>query len=392
MLQKIGLYLFLFFCLLGCRDGAFTWNLKSKPDVSDILIVSNVLDSVFIQADLKSNGHTSSTLKGFCWSDSNSEPTLNDKLILIDGSSEGIYSAAIAWDTSSQVKYVRAFAQNGLGLSYSKTLALFWPVDDGNAPVVKTISVEDISFYSAEVNGKLESNGGIPWTSFGVLLSENPAPSISNSIISYSTLANNDFTITYNELSENTVYYTRAFAENDGGIGYGEIISFTTRNFFEIGEPGPAGGIIFYNKLDSTGGWNFLEIFSTDVVELLPWSETVLSVNTSTEIGIGHDNTESIYDSQAENIAYAARFCLDFSSNGASDWFLPSRDELLLVYNNLFINGLGGFNNGNSYWSSSQDGTFSQNSWIVDMNNNSSNTCTSEYKLTMHGVRPIRKF
>lgn len=392
MFYKTGLYFFLLLFLFGCKEDTFTWNLKSKPDVGDVSIVSNVLDSLFIQADLKSNGHIQSTVKGFCWSDSNSEPTINDEIVFIEGGSEGIYSTSFAWDTTSLTKYVRAFAQNDLGISYSKTASVYWPVDDGNIPIINTISVEDIGFYSAKVNGQLESNGGIPWTSFGVLFSENTVPSISNSIISYAIGSGADFSVLNDELTENTVYYACAFAENEGGIGYGEVISFTTRNFYEIGEPGPGGGIVFFNKLDSDGGWNFLEIFGVDVVEVMPWSETVLSVNTSTETASGYGNTESIYVAQGNNMDYAARFCIGFSSGGVTDWFLPSRDELLLVHNNLFMNGLGGFTNGNSYWSSSQDETFSQNAWIVDMNNNSSNTCTSEYKLTMHGVRPIRKF
>ena len=394
MFKKTGLYFFLFLCLLACKDDTFTWNLESKPDVGDISITSNVLDSVFIQADLKSNGHTSSIVKGFCWSDStNNQPTVNDELIIIDGGSEGTYSTAIAWDTSSQGKYVRAFAQNDLGISYSDFVYVSWPINEGNSPEVQTLLIQNIGFYSVEVSGQLISNGGIPWTTKGVLLSESPIPNADlNALISYDQGGDLNFTIAYNQLEENTTYYVRAFAENEAGISFGQILSFITSDFYEIGETGPGGGIICYNKLDSSDGWNFMEMFPLDIVEPIKWSNDLAFIGTSFSIGSGLQNTILICSTQLGNQEYAARVCKDFSTNGFSDWFLPSRDELLLVYNNLYLNGMGSLYSNGTYWSSSEDNTFSQNAWVVRMNSTDENICYSAFKQEINRVRPIRKF
>jgi len=53
----------------------------------------------------------------------------------------------------------------------------------------------------------------------------------------------------------------------------------------------------------------------------------------------------------------AADICTNLSLEGYNDWFLPSKDELDLMYQNLkrgsSLDNLGGFSN-DDYWSSTQ--------------------------------------
>jgi hypothetical protein len=84
---------------------------------------------------------------------------------------------------------------------------------------------------------------------------------------------------------------------------------------------------------------------------------------TGTGIGSGKRNTELIiaaFNRKGES-GRAAQLCRAYTLNGYSDWFLPSKDELDLMYQNLKQKGLGGFkttedrtNWTHNYWSSSQ--------------------------------------
>jgi hypothetical protein len=67
-------------------------------------------------------------------------------------------------------------------------------------------------------------------------------------------------------------------------------------------------------------------------------------------IGTGHQNTVDIL-SGCITVGIAAKLCADLTSEGYSDWYLPSRDEL----NKLYLNkdAIGSFS-GNNYWTSSE--------------------------------------
>jgi hypothetical protein len=134
---------------------------------------------------------------------------------------------------------------------------------------------------------------------------------------------------------------------------------------YAIGDEGPAGGIIFYiNPNYPNDDWHYLETATSDqgisimyFSDLMYANENYIATGAkSTAIGTGKSNTQIIVNIQGEGI-YAAQLCSDLELGGYDDWFLPSRDELNLMYENLHLKGLGGFNQGDGeeyYWSSSE--------------------------------------
>ena len=77
-----------------------------------------------------------------------------------------------------------------------------------------------------------------------------------------------------------------------------------------------------------------------------------------TAVGTGKQNTLDMLQSCSEP-GTAAVLCSSLILNGTRGWFLPSRDELALMYRHLKAEGLGDFQDRGvadnfTYWASSQ--------------------------------------
>lgn len=176
----------------------------------------------------------------------------------------------------------------------------------------------------------------------------------------------------YDDFNLSKVLYSdwRGSAVADAGYqgeGFGRDEPTTT--VYSIGDAGPAGGLVFYDKGFYSDGWRYLEAAPSDIGSFVfgyyrPDKENNNVVGTSLAVGSGKYNTERLVKhmdmdgkaysaSSGEDVReYAARKCLDYEHGGYDDWYLPSKEELNLMYENLHKNGLGSFAN-NVYWSSS---------------------------------------
>ena len=128
-----------------------------------------------------------------------------------------------------------------------------------------------------------------------------------------------------------------------------------------MGDTGPGGGIVFYDAGSVQSWGRYLEAAPVGDEDQLTWATggnqmADLNAAAGTEIGTGEQNTADIV-AQSGNVAAtsAAVYCSELVSGGQSDWFLPSKDELNLMYTNLHSAStpLGGFSSA-FYWSSSE--------------------------------------
>jgi uncharacterized protein (TIGR02145 family) len=95
-------------------------------------------------------------------------------------------------------------------------------------PVVITIPVSAISYTLATSGGAVTSEGGAPISGRGLCWSTTTNPTITNSKSSENG-GFGPFTSNITKLTANTLYYVRAYATNEAGTGYGNQVSFSTR-------------------------------------------------------------------------------------------------------------------------------------------------------------------
>jgi len=160
---------------------------------------------------------------------------------------------------------------------------------------------------------------------------------------------------------------------------------------YSIGDRGPAGGWIFYDKGSYADGWRYLEAAPSDQSGWVWYrllNDQYPDVKTGTAVGTGKANTAAIIAIQGPG-DYAASFCMNLTINGYSDWFLPSKDELDLMYTNLKRVGLGGFGEG-WLWSSSQDNISTKFAWVESFSSGDQNS--SGFKSNQCAVRACRAF
>jgi len=148
------------------------------------------------------------------------------------------------------------------------------------------------------------------------------------------------------------------------------------------------GGIVFY--VDETGQHGLVAA-TEDLEGTYEWGCYGTDVNGANEtaIGSGYQNTLDIV-AGCSYTPIAASEALAYESGGFDDWYLPSRYELLEMYNTIGNGGpqgnIGVFQN-SYYWSSSKGTNY--NAWFVGFDNGYTTTIS---KGNASRVRVIRAF
>ena len=172
------------------------------------------------------DGGSSITRRGLCWG-LQPDPTIDDTHADC-GVGSGAFNCLMSHLTNQTTYYVRAYAENAVGLAYGELVSVTVGYhDQAIPPTVVTGEVSDIALTSAIGHGNVTNDGGASVTERGLCWSTSQNPTTSGSHASSGTGTGN-YTVNMTNLEANTTYYVRAYAINSAGTSYGSEVSFTT--------------------------------------------------------------------------------------------------------------------------------------------------------------------
>ena len=237
------------------------------------------------------------------------------------------------------------------------------------------------------ITGAVELPNGQTWMTSGVILLN---PDESDSAYAYTVASDGSYRLPL--IPQNQViicvrkvgYTEHRFVFQTDESGFEAVLSLE----WVIGGVGPAGGGVFHDKGYYSDGWRYLEAAPATTEWDVEWGPVGIDIAgaSGTAIGTGAQNTADIVAAQGTGSATAGQLCDGMSYGGYDDWFLPSRDELNLMYINLHGNGLGGYAL-DVYWSSTET-----NSDLAYRQSFPSGSQVGSPKSTVDRVRAARAF
>ncbi|MDD4150082.1 MAG: hypothetical protein PHE33_08635 [Bacteroidales bacterium] len=379
------------------NQSSFTTNTSTS---NIVLLTDNAFDIGAYTANIESSfiddGNRAVLEKGFVWATYNNPELENNEGRSFEGLGADNFSSTLRSLLGGTVYYVRSFAQTVEGDIFYGNEISFTTILPTAPDMVEGI-VTEVSLHSAKISVSILGDGGLNITSKGVVYSQAQNPSLElNQGMTNEGAGIDAFVSNLSGLLNGTTYYARSYAVNAIGVSYSDELSFVTLG---IGDIGPGGGIIFYD--DGVSGGMEVGLMDTEVI--MQWGCATSSTGASSMIfGSGLENTLAIVnfhnnlDNYIDNPtqcdhdndgSVAALYCYDFFQNNCDDWFLPSINELSLIYNNLYLNGFGQFSDYFHYLSSSEVDAYRARAIDFAVGSEMQDAKKSEFL-----VRPVRKF
>lgn len=341
--------------------------------------VTNITSSTAVSGgNITSDGGSPITERGLCWS-INLNPTINNTRS-IDGSGTGNFISNLTNLSPGTIYYARAYAKNNVGVAYGNQTNFITPA---TIATITTTSINNFPGTTANGGGNISNDGGAAITARGVCWGTSPNP-ITSGLHTTDGTGIGSFNSLIMGLSSNTSYYVRAYATNSVGTVYGNEVSFTStaNTTFFIGQS-YGGGIIFY--IDGTGQHGYISSLNDQFPGIIWYNGSFVLTNAINNID-GSGNTTQIINVQGLGPgSYAARICREFNGGGFTDWFLPAKDQLNILYNQKTV--IGGFAGNVYYWSSTEYDI--DNAWMQNFSGGQMNYYT---KSSTNYIRAIRFF
>lgn len=380
------------------------------PVVTTLAVTNLLSESVMFNGRIDNVGEPAYTERGFIYSTSYENPTLNDPSsatfnIVVPGQDIN-FSYNLDNLTTGKIYYMRAYAISRKGVSYGDVVP-FTPT--AVLPVVRTLAVTNLLAESATLNGQIDAVGEPPYTERGfVYTSSNVNPMVNDpsSVTQKVVVPGTDkkFSANISSLSTGTKYSVRAYAITTKGVAYGDSISFVPKAIMPVVVTLPVSNILaesatLNGRIDNVGepayterGFVYSKSYETPTIDDPSSATTTVVVSGSgnefsaniNELTTGKSYYARAYAKSTKGIAYgsvvsfkpessefivienanlmvqkadlasaatweqAKTLCQNSTVGGYNDWRLPTITEFNILYTHK--DEIGGFSN--FYWSS----------------------------------------
>ena len=201
-------------------------NATVLPTLNTLETTNITSSTAVLNAEILTKGVPSYSERGFVYA-LESNPTLENTIAQLTAkvTEEDLYSATVTGLELGSEYYARGYAINEAGVAYSTNVVSFKPHQV--PPELTTEHPTNISISSgtATFNGTIVDVGDPAYTERGFVYGHDHNPTVEDDNKKEVT-GNGEgaFSIKVTELEINTIYYIRAYAVNEAGIGYGNEI------------------------------------------------------------------------------------------------------------------------------------------------------------------------
>jgi len=149
MKKKLSIWIYFPFLIMGilllltisCKKEDNSNSAGPLPVLTTVVVTNITNTTASCGGNITSDGGTTVTARGVCWSTSQTPTVVNSKTT--DGTGKGSFTSNISGLTASTTYYVRAYATNSAGTVYGSAIAFTTPgtVTDINGNIYSTVTI-----------------------------------------------------------------------------------------------------------------------------------------------------------------------------------------------------------------------------------------------------------
>ena len=199
----------------------------TKPILNMIDVQNITKNSANFIGEILNAGDPAYTERGFVYA-TMSMPTLETTKVKITATinNSANYSASVTGLTSGYTYYVRAYAINSVGVSYSSNEIKFSTIAQSVELTTNEVTNINVVAKSAVLNATMANVGNPRFTERGFYYGTNPEPNENDNVVrDYGTTAGK-YSVTVTNLQSSSTYYVRAYAIQNEKHIYGETKIF----------------------------------------------------------------------------------------------------------------------------------------------------------------------